>query len=416
MAPYSSNHHSSPKNTAIYRCSKTSAQVYQRLSRNFLCILAGVVSLLLLSFSAQAELRLNGSSIYTDLGKDQFVASLFLETAQKEAHNIETMKSEKRMELRVLNNYSMRRWVNMWMQSISINNSRETFSESAQQLIALMQAPKSAPQTGDIIEYISTPKGGTSMIFNGTELISGLSTDVFDLLLRTWIGAIPPSTSFKEELLGTQINSRVQGLVSNTQPSDARIALVASWVAPAPALAETGPTISKTKPKSDIAIAKPTTPVVVPEEQAPVHVALQAGSDASNSPADSASKIAQTGQSATAEEAPANTEDDDIADFNVSEALAQRDYTPGVVQEIYKHISYPSRAVTKKQEGTVRIAVTIDRHGELVGLVTTQESGYASLDKAALRAVEKAAPFDALPEEMKTQLFELSIPITFRLQ
>ena len=85
-------------------------------------------------------------------------------------------------------------------------------------------------------------------------------------------------------------------------------------------------------------------------------------------------------------------------------------------QEIYKHISYPSRAVTKKQEGTVRIAVTIDRHGELVGLVTTQESGYASLDKAALRAVEKAAPFDALPEEMKTQLFELSIPITFRLQ
>ena len=200
MAPYSSNHHSSPKNAAMYRCSKTSAQVYRRLSRNFLCSLAGVISLLLLSFSAQADLRLNGSSIYTDLGKDQFVASLFLETAQKEAHIIETMKSEKRMELRVLNNYSMRRWVNMWMQSISINNSRETFSESAQQLIALMQAPKSAPQTGDIIEYISTPKGGTSMIFNGTELISGLSTDVFDLLLRTWIGAIPPSTSFKEEL------------------------------------------------------------------------------------------------------------------------------------------------------------------------------------------------------------------------
>ena len=174
------------------------------------------------------------------------------------------MKSEKRMELRVLNNYSMRRWVNMWMQSISINNSRETFSESAQQLIALMQAPKSAPQTGDIIEYISTPKGGTSMIFNGTELISGLSTDVFDLLLRTWIGAIPPSTSFKEELLGTQINSRVQGLVSNTQPSDARIALVASWVAPAPTIAETEPTISKTKPKNDIAITKPTIPAVVP--------------------------------------------------------------------------------------------------------------------------------------------------------
>ena len=105
-----------------------------------------------------------------------------------------------------------------------------------------------------------------------------------------------------------------------------------------------------------------------------------------------------------------------IVDFNVAEALAQRDYTPLVVQQIYQHISYPSRAASKNQQGTVRIAVEIGRDGELKSLLTTQESKYSSLNKAAMKAVAKAAPFPTLPENIKSDSFELSIPITFRLQ
>ena len=80
-------------------------------------------------------------------------------------------------------------------------------------------------------------------------------------------------------------------------------------------------------------------------------------------------------------------------DFNVAEALAQRDYTPLVVQKIYQNISYPSRAVSKNQQGTVRVAIQIGRSGELKSTQTTQESKYSSLNRAALKAVEKAAPF-----------------------
>ena len=122
----------------------------------------------LVSASAQAELALNGSSVYSDLGKTQFAAALYLETPQKNPDTVHSMQGERRMEVRVLNNYSKRRWFNLWMQSISINNSRETFSESAQDLVTLMQAAKSAPQKGDFIEYLSSPDKGTSMRFNGT--------------------------------------------------------------------------------------------------------------------------------------------------------------------------------------------------------------------------------------------------------
>ena len=85
----------------------------------------------LISCTVKAELILNGSTVYSDLGRDQFVAALYTETVHNNPQVIETLDSEKRMEERILNNYSKRRWINLWMQSISINNSRENFSDSA---------------------------------------------------------------------------------------------------------------------------------------------------------------------------------------------------------------------------------------------------------------------------------------------
>ena len=79
--------------------------------------------------AAQSNLVMNGSSVYADLGKDQFAAALYLETQQQNPGRTHSMQGQKRMEVRVLNNYSKRRWFNLWMQSISINNSREIFSD-----------------------------------------------------------------------------------------------------------------------------------------------------------------------------------------------------------------------------------------------------------------------------------------------
>ena len=96
--------------------------------------IAGLMLSLLLIFSsgAQAELKLNGSAIYQDLGKQQFVAALFVDDLSNNANSIQLQQSPKRMEVRIINDYSKRRWLNLWMQSISINNDRESCSGSAQ--------------------------------------------------------------------------------------------------------------------------------------------------------------------------------------------------------------------------------------------------------------------------------------------
>ena len=377
--------------------------------------------ILIFSAAAKAELQLNGSAIYEDLGKQQFVAALFVEDLSSNANSIQLQQSPKRMEVRIINDYSKRRWLNLWMQSISINNDRESFSGSAQEVIDIMRAPRSAPKRGDVIEYLFDPDQGTSVRFNGTELITNYPPEVFNILLRTWIGPIPPSTAFKDQLLGNSIDMDADELLTDIQPQSSRVALAASWMAPAPEPIALEPVADEATTAADIPEAEPQ--LAAAESIAADPESTAAATDQAETLEGPEQIAAETEQIADNEDtnlaATADTgeeQEEEIADFNVSEALAQRDYTPLVVAQIYKAIRYPNRAADKNQQGTVRIGVTIDRSGDLISAVITQESRYRLLNQAAHKAVKKAAPFPQLPEEMKADSFEVNLPITFRLQ
>jgi TonB family protein len=344
------------------------------------------------------------------------------------------MQGQKRMEVRVLNNYSKRRWFNLWMQSISINNSRETFSKSAQDLITLMQAAKSAPQKGDFIEYLSSPDQGTSMRFNGTELVADLPAEVFGLLLNTWIGAIPPTTSFKDEILGKERNPAAVELLETVVTDPQRVTLAASWTLPPEPVV-----VSKVKPKAAIEknlkakASAPAKPKVTPAPlenklpEAVTAVAAIAAVTTKSAAAKQQSAVAKpTAASAnsknsdlaktTAEATLASNDAEDEVDFSIAEALAMRDYTPLVVQQIYKKISYPSRAIDRGYEGTVRMAIVVSKSGALENVTVAQESKHSILNKAAIKATERAAPFPELPADLNTDHFEITVPITFKLK
>ena len=389
--------------------------------------------------AAQTDLLMNGSSVYSDLGRDQFAAALYLETRQNNGDIAHSMQGAKRMEVRVLNNYSKRRWFNLWMQSISINNSRESFSQSAQDLISLMQAAKSAPQKGDFIEYLSSPDRGTSMRFNGTQLITGLPNEVFGLLLHTWIGAIPPTTSFKDEILGNQRNLQANELLETITTDPQRIALVESWMEPPKPVAvakvtEQPAVNNNTKAKAIAALTPKASPEpTVVKLSAPATSAVAttvAAVTATELPAaiaettvekpllkDSSPSISDTSaEAATATLTAANSDSEDDIDFSVAEALAMRDYTPRVVQAIYKKISYPSRAIDRGYEGTVRMSIIVSKNGALEQVTVAQKSRHSLLNKAAIKATERGAPFPELPTALNTDQFEITVPITFKLK
>src|SRR5690606_7701902 len=119
------------------------------------------------------------------------------------------------------------------MQSIAINNNRGSLVGSAEGLSEILSAFADNLAPGDSVEIHFVPGDGTAIRINGTTLASGKSAQIFNLFLSSWIGAVPPSSHFKNALLGTANSTADQGRVSTLAPSPPRIAAVKAGAAQA---------------------------------------------------------------------------------------------------------------------------------------------------------------------------------------
>ncbi len=82
---------------------------------------------------------------------------------------------------------------------------------------------------------------------------------------------------------------------------------------------------------------------------------------------------------------------------------------------IERHKFYPPLALRRREEGTVRLRIAIDRDGRVVESALREPSRIASLDRAALDIVRRADPFPAPPAELAGEGFEFVVPIRFSL-
>jgi len=90
---------------------------------------------------------------------------------------------------------------------------------------------------------------------------------------------------------------------------------------------------------------------------------------------------------------------------------SERSYTDLLRQKITKEADkeYKRRALRRNLEGVVTVAFIIGRLGELVSINVVSTSGNRILDRAAKKAVKKAAPFDAPPDGSIT----ITLPLKF---
>jgi len=72
---------------------------------------------------------------------------------------------------------------------------------------------------------------------------------------------------------------------------------------------------------------------------------------------------------------------------------------------------YPRLAAMRHQEGSLLLKFIILKDGTLKGAYLLESSGYRLLDNEALRAVREAAPFNPIPDRLKTT--HLNITATF---
>jgi protein TonB len=94
-----------------------------------------------------------------------------------------------------------------------------------------------------------------------------------------------------------------------------------------------------------------------------------------------------------------------------------KSYIRELYQWLSKHRTYPPAAKKSKQQGTVQLAFTMNRQGEVLSSAIKETSGHPLLDNAALRMLEDASPLPAVPDDFfpSRQQLPLVMPIEFSL-
>lgn len=387
-----------------------------------------------------AESLLNGLAVHKEFNKDQFIGALYTENLSSDAATQLNTPGNKRLELRVIaDRFSTRQLNSMWIEGMAINNPPNLLTSQAQHMVTFTGFVQRSLRAGDILA-IRGSANRTTVSLNGVELGHIDSSEFFNMVLRTWIGNVPLSSEFRDQLLTNgDVNGALLAQFESIKPSAARTQTIAGWsrqepqeaaaedaaaVAEAPAADKADNKVAT--PPMAVEIAKPTlvaAPAAVPTP-APAEPAAAAAkpvaepalvAPAPTTPAPQVAKAPAASAPAAAEEDEFDDEEDSAPLLTAESLLSRQMYHSQLLRWTYQNINYPKRAISRGHEGSVRLAVVIDRQGNVKNVVEVESSQYDSLNREALNAVERAKPFPAIPDTIKGEEFAFSLPIQFRL-
>lgn len=392
--------------------------------------------LLCLAVFSRAETSLNGLASYQYLGKERFIAALYSENRANRPEAL-LRGQHRRMEIRCTNSFSARQQIRTWIEGAAINNSASQLENHAASMVKFTQLINTSLQPGDQILIDSPVDSPVTISLNTVELGQIAATGFFDVLLQSWIGKVPPSSTFRKNLLAEGIvDQQLQQRFDAIHPSEDRILFAQTLIgAPLetepteitddniepslatdiPQAAESNAETPTITPSNSAVSPAPTTPTSEPVTLAPL---TTAPNTIDSEPSSAEPEKAEVDTALISVE-PADSNDqapDSPPLLDADTLLQQQLYHSDLLRMVNQAVKYPRRAISRNHEGRVTLQVRIDNEGAVQQIETLDASDHNTLNRAAEKAVEAAAPFPAPPMELNDEDYVFTVPIEFRLQ
>lgn len=365
----------------------------------------------LLSVNSYA-LSLNGVAVHKEYSKEQFIGALYTNSPTKDSKSLLEKDASGRMELRILQSrITARRFMNMWVEGVTINASESEQRRERKNLLTFSQLFKGSLRTGDLVVFDYQPSRGMVVSMNQVELATIPSAGFFRMLMSVWIGDIPLSSGFKQGILANgKINKGLQARLASTQVKPGREALVKSWIAPAAeaatavhvaqaASAVTAASVPKPKAKTK-ARPKPATKKTAAKPKTPAKARKAAAPKPAQAP------VPTQQQPEEAEEL--------YAVLDEAALEAQQQYFARVREQVADKVTLPRQAFQRRIDGIVRLNIEVNRKGEVIGTKVLEEP-HAMFGRQAREALEDSKPLPPLPVAIKGSSYQLTIPLVYRL-
>ena len=433
-------------------------------------------------------LETNGIATLKQLGSEVFYGTLLVQIPSTDDEEILASSQTMALEIKVISTISKRGWSSLWTQGVAINNSIDFFSAHADDFSKMLAAFKGPLAANDIvrIERVASNETGnetakiTRVVVNNIVIADNLSPGVFLLCLRSWIGSVPYSSTFKEQVLGQSSFASALSTYNKITPLPGRKSIISSWLdSGLPKVVESERSSENEEPVTDqddqrdpapleteslasvgmppVAVAKPTlldpetgsTPLGSTDALEGMDKSLMDEESTSESSDDSSenSSFNIENSDSLARENPINAsaetakEDTTITEksptlvaaevseaevkdfekqanqeFTTQSLIAQQRYIQSVRRQIYSVTDYPLSAARRNLEGSVGLSIIVGRNGDLIRAEITDEAEFEPFNKSILRAVQSAAPFEPFPEVMEQDEFTITTPFAFVLQ
>lgn len=379
------------------------------------------------SSGAWATLDLNGVSYHKEYGEEQYMAALYLEDLSGDAKEILLSDQRKRMEIKVVaDRLFSRKFTSQWIEGVAINAGNFDLKKHAENLAKFSNMLKVKLVKNDTLTIERTFRRGVEVSLNGVMLGSIEDKSFFDLILRSWIGPVPLSAEFKSDLLQAgSIEPARLAKFKDIRTTPARVAALTAAIGATSKPATKAASDEEKASSSEVAVV--TSSEAVSQSSTETAVATTGESSVTAS-SESTVAVVQTNQSSSSSTAPVVltnqiVDEDDIFEdeeeefsYTAADLLSRQLYLSKLTRWTGGYIRYPKTSLRRNEEGTVRVTVTIDRAGKVIDHVVVNESEYKRLNQEAIKAIKRASPYPAMPDIIKGDTFEFTLPVVFALR
>ena len=345
-------------------------------------------------FATENNLVLNGIAVHSELRQPVFLAKLSVTHPASTPNEARTPGAPAQMELTLLKrSWSSRQFRQYWLSGIAINVGLDEMTTHQTELLDLATVLKGRMRENDRFSIDYLPGEATIVRLNDVEL-KQYSPDLWPLLVSNWVGP-RVDQDYRQNILSLPTNTNELLELGATEPSDERIATIAGWLVVAEAVevaVEPEPVVEvEPEPVVEVVAAPVRQPEPEPEPE-PTVAALSFDDEFE--------------EDESAEEAA----------LEAQKAFMGAVYSSQMLQWTNRNVRYPSRALERGREGRVTLNVTVDQAGNVLAAEVAESSGHGILDREALRAVDRSAPYPRFPSELDTATYTASVPISFILQ
>ena len=91
-------------------------------------------------------------------------------------------------------------------------------------------------------------------------------------------------------------------------------------------------------------------------------------------------------------------------------------YSAQLTKAIARQKKYPRIAKMRGWQGEIILNLKIDGQGNLIKSTIKEKSGFKVLDNEGINMVKRASPFPKPPKELESKIFNVTVPISFKLK